>query len=184
MHRIIGGLVGALAVALTTAPASEANVCSKAYTVRAAVVHKHGKRAPGRNICRFGVKLSNGKVTDATYGQKKRYLFALRRLNGTMPYLATRAVAPAQRPAGTLTAAYAPSGLASCIVHHESGGDPTAVNGIYTGIAQWSPEAWARMGGHRYAPSPLGASYQEQLQVLSDGLSHYGCRDWCPYDPC
>lgn len=78
----------------------------------------------------------------------------------------------------------APAGTASCIVQHESHGDPTATNGQYGGIAQWSPEAWQRMGGTRYAASPTQASYTQQVQVLSYGLSHYGCHDWCPYDGC
>jgi hypothetical protein len=76
------------------------------------------------------------------------------------------------------------NGLASCIVHYESGGNPRAVNGIYGGIAQWSPEAWSRMGGTRFASTPTNATYAQQVQVLMDGLARFGCRDWCPFDPC
>jgi hypothetical protein len=187
LRRTTSAVLGAAAaLVLWSAPSAHASpgVCAKSYTVRVAVIKTQGKRAPGRNICRFGVKLSNGKVIDANYSQKKRYLLQLRKLIASRAYLSVRAAPPAQPPAGTLSARYAPSGLAACIVRSESGGNPRAVNGQYSGIAQWSPEAWARMGGTRYASSPTGASYQEQLTVLNDGLSKYGCRDWCPYDPC
>ncbi len=58
------------------------------------------------------------------------------------------------------------SALASCIIQHESGGNPQAVNGQYSGIGQWSPYAWSEDGGRRYASTPLGASYNEQVTVL------------------
>lgn len=74
--------------------------------------------------------------------------------------------------------------LMSCIIHHESRGNPLAQNGQYKGIAQWSPEAWARHGGHKYGPTPFDATYWEQVQVLASGIRGWGCRDWCPFDPC
>ncbi len=58
------------------------------------------------------------------------------------------------------------STLEACIIQHESGGDPRAVNGQYEGIGQWEPAAWASDGGLRYASSPLGASYSQQEAVL------------------
>jgi hypothetical protein len=121
-------------VATSTAPA-HANTCAKAYVVRAAVVKKFGKRAPGRNICRFGVKHSNGKVRPARYAQKKRYLVALRNLNRppVTRYVRVVAVPPRQVPAGTLSPAarYKSGGsyaIPSSIVSCESGGSYTAVN--------------------------------------------------------
>lgn len=74
--------------------------------------------------------------------------------------------------------------LMDCIMKHESTYNPLAQNGQYKGLAQWSPEAWARHGGLKYASTPHGASYWEQVQVLANGLRMYGCRDWCPFDPC
>ena len=74
--------------------------------------------------------------------------------------------------------------LARCIVHYESRGNPHAQNGQYHGIAQWSPEAWRRHGGHRYARDPLYASWGQQWRILLRALRIYGCRDWCPFDPC
>lgn len=58
------------------------------------------------------------------------------------------------------------SSHAQCIIAHESGGSPNAVNGQYEGIGQWSPTAWAEDGGLRYASTPLGASLAEQERVL------------------
>jgi hypothetical protein len=94
--------------------------------------------------------------------------------------LAALAVAPA-----TDTKAEASTySLARCIVHYESHGNPQARNGIYHGIAQWSPEAWHRHGGWRFARDPLWASYGQQWSVLISALRRFGCRDWCPFDPC
>jgi hypothetical protein len=173
-------LIPASAPATAKAPHKKATLCVKAYGVRQAVIKKHGSRAPGRNICRFGIR--GGKK--ATTSQKARYIRQLRLLLEPKPYMSTNAGKPYVPPAGTASPNYAPSGLASCIVSRESGGDPNASNGQYTGIAQWSQEAWIRHGGGKFASTPTGATYQEQLQVLSNGLAKYGCRDWCPFDGC
>ncbi len=74
--------------------------------------------------------------------------------------------------------------LASCIIQRESGGDPHAVNGQYEGIAQWSPSSWAGGGGLRYASTPLGASYGQQVRVLNYMLAHGQAGQWRPYDGC
>jgi hypothetical protein len=76
MRYLIAATVATVAVAATPTT-SQANTCSKAYNVRSAVVKKFGKRAPGRNICRYGVLHSTGRVSDATFSQKKRYLLDL-----------------------------------------------------------------------------------------------------------
>ena len=75
------------------------------------------------------------------------------------------------------------SWLASCIIQRESGGNPQAVNGQYTGLAQWSPSSWAGGGGTRYSSTPLGASYSEQVTVLNDMLPSQASQ-WTPYDGC
>lgn len=185
MRKSIAPVV-AIVAALATAPASAAankTMCYQAHGVRAEIVQKYGKKAAGRNICRHGLR---GGMKP-TSGQKARYLRSLRRLNAPAPYqLIKTAGFPRVKPAGVMSPYYAPQpgSLAACIVHHESGGDPMAQNGQYHGIAQWSSEAWHRHGGGRFASDPHGATYQEQLLVLSDGLRRYGCRDWCPFDPC
>lgn len=74
------------------------------------------------------------------------------------------------------------SALARCIARVESTNNPQAANGIHTGLGQWSPEAWQRHGGLRFASTPRGATFDQQLIVIEQGLAKYGCRDWCPFD--
>lgn len=193
MHRVTATAAFTAAIALTAGQPATASarttLCEKAAPVRASVVHKHGRDAPGRDICRWGVVIKRGahrgSTRPPTNHEKGSYLRQLKQLAAPPPpFLAKTVGPPPRRPAGTQTARVAATGLASCIVAHESGGNAQAVNGQYGGIAQWSPEAWRRHGGTRYAASPLGATKQQQLLVLSQGLSRYGCRDWCPYDGC
>jgi hypothetical protein len=179
------GMTAAIAPS-TPALAKSHTACEKAYGVRQAVIKKHGRRAPGRNICRFGVKHSDGTVTRTTYRQKKRYLTQLRLLNGSYAYLRVRAVTPRLKPAGTLSAALAPTGQAACIVQRESGGNPAASNGTHFGIAQWSLATWRAHHGPEMtgASDPRGASKPDQLRVLNRALATVGSGDWSPYDGC
>lgn len=156
------------------------------YTdLRVAVIKQHGKRAPGRNIRKQGLRTPHGRVIQAQPKHFAKSIRQLRRILHPPVYLKTSRVGPpAHAPAGTKTPYYAPTGLAACIIAHESGGSTGAVNGQYRGIAQWSPYVWARDGGLQYAPEPTQASYQEQLQVLSHGLATHGGGDWTPYDGC
>lgn len=64
---------------------------------------------------------------------------------------------------GSSTSTGGGSSLVSCIISHESGGNSQAVNGIYSGIGQWSQTQWQADGG---TGSPTSASYQQQYQVL------------------
>lgn len=76
------------------------------------------------------------------------------------------------------------SALAACIIWHESGGNPQAVNGQYEGIGQWSPAAWALDGGLRFASTPLGASYSQQVMVLNGEGTAGMIRQQGVYDGC
>lgn len=188
MRTVLIVLAAALTLAVSAPALAASNpretLCTKAWPIRHAVIKHHGKRAPGRNICRQGIRRHDGSTYDASTRQKARYIRAMRRLLLDANYLNYSAGPPPVPPAGTMTARASPVGLAACIVRSESGGNPNANNGSHFGIAQWTIEAWLRHGGGRFASSPLGATYQEQLQVLDEGLSRFGCRDWCPFDPC
>lgn len=179
-------VISAPATVATAAPTKQKpSMCVRASWERNVVVKRLSAQAAGRDICNRGVKYKSGNVVQPSNAQKAKYLRALRALAAPAPYsLIKYASKPALPPAGTMTPHYRPTGLASCIVHHESRGIPTASNGSHWGIAQWTIEAWLRHGGGRFASSPLGATYEEQLLVLSNGLSRYGCVDWCPFDPC
>ncbi len=74
--------------------------------------------------------------------------------------------------------------LEACIIQHESGGNPQAVSGQYTGLAQWEPAAWQEDGGTRFASTPLGATYAQQEQVLREALAAGKSSQWTPYDGC
>lgn len=192
---IIGGVVAAITALAAAAPVQAHSWrpdCSRAL-IRSANHHRHivvkrsGQRAAGRNIVKWGVIGRNQHPHRASCHTVRKYrnqLIVLHTVPKHTVGLARTASLPYTPPAGAMTPTVAATGQAACIVSRESGGNPQAVNGQYKGIAQWSPEAWARMGGTRYAPTPLGASYQEQLNVLGSGLAKYGSGDWSPYDGC
>lgn len=178
LRAVPAALLVALFVAITATPALAApTTCEKAHGVREAVIEKHGKRAPGRNICRFGVKTKKG-VKDATFAQKKQYLFALRRLNHPAPaYLVRTAVAPSQAPAGTASPGVAAGGVLSRIASCESGGNPRAVSpdGQYRGKYQFLPSTWASVGG---SGDPAAASEAEQDMRAAKLLATGGPGHW------
>lgn len=175
MHRTTRGLVLALAVALSASaiPAqADANVCVKAYNVRAAVVKKFGKRAPGRNICRFGVKHSDGKVRPARFATKKRYLLALRALNTSLPMMV--AGTPRVPPASTATPRA--GGHLAAIRACESGGNyaTNTGNGFY-GAYQFTQSTWASVGG---TGNPAAASPAEQDRRAAMLYARSGPGQW------
>lgn len=185
MHSYLVTALVHLAVATHTPVVHQPTVCEKAFATRAIVVQRFNRSAAGRNICRFGVKHSDASVTHASYDQKRRYLFQLRALTGKQGrYLRLTPALPKQRPGGTMTPKWEPVDLAACIVHHESGGDPRASNGTHWGIGQWDLPTWRAHGGLKYAKSPLGATYDQQLEILTTALERFGCSAWCPFDPC
>lgn len=152
--------------------------------------HQNHGRACGRNIIALGWKARGKPAVEPSLKQIAKWSRALNRLSHPMAYLYTHGVQP-RTPTGNgaATPSYSPaSGLAACIIRAESGGNSRASNASgHKGIAQWSDEAWnrhQRAGGHYFGPTALSATYQQQLIVLNDGLTHYGCIDWCPYDTC
>jgi hypothetical protein len=158
-NRIILAAVGLIALPLSvdtaSASSSKPTLCERAWNVRVKVIHQHGKRAPGRNICRQGVRLSTGKVISSSVGQRARYLTQLRRLANV--YMSP--VPPRQPPGGAYSAAVAgapPASVAQC----ESGGNPSTNtgNGFY-GKWQFTLQTWQAMGG---TGLPSNASEAEQ----------------------
>ena len=91
----VAAAIVAVAPAAETAEARR-TMCMTAYPVRQAVIQKHGKRAPGRNICRYGVKVRRGKHRRPSSHEKGAYLRALRRLRQPR----VRAVPPRRRRRG------------------------------------------------------------------------------------
>lgn len=154
--------VSTIGIAPPVQAATHATTCDKAYNVRQVVVKKHGRRAPGRNICRIGVKHSDGSVAKATYSQKKRYLNQLRKLASSR-----EAVQPSTKPAGALTPRGTPSSNRYVDPSCESGGDPQATgNPGYWGKYQFDVTTWTRFGGSK--SSYGNASEAEQDRVAAN----------------
>lgn len=180
MYRTTRGLVIALIAAFAaslpaTAQAAKPDtpsVCAKAYNARIAVVKKFGKRAPGRNVCRDGVKGSDGKVRPARYVTKKRYLLALRALNTPLPM--TVAGSPRVPPAGTATPRA--GGHLASIRACESGGNysTSTGNGFY-GAYQFDMGTWASVGG---SGNPANASPAEQDRRAQILYARRGAAPW------
>jgi hypothetical protein len=185
MHRtltLVACVIATLGLTATTAAAAAPNICGPAYKDRMLVIKKHGKRAPGRNICRFGVKLSNGKVVDATVKQKKRYRAQLKQLVRPAPaLLAVQAVPPSQAPAGTASASVrAPvGGTLAAIRACETRGQPNPYttntgNGFY-GSYQFDLPTWQSVGG---TGLPSNASPAEQDKRAAILYSQRGSSPW------
>lgn len=120
-----------------------------------AVRHKEGKRAPGRQILKQGVR-HHHKVKPATAKEVAQSIRQLRMLLHPM----LSAQPPAQAPGGVLTAR-AVGGVAACIRQFESGGNYAAVDpsGAYRGAYQFDYATFAAAGGHG---DPAAASPSEQ----------------------
>lgn len=153
--------------------------CEKAYPVRIAVTKQHGKRAPGRNVCRYGVRRGS-KVRPASDREKAAYLCQLRKLAAPAPYyplLVRTAVPPKQQPAGTLTASVSAGGTLGAIAQCESGNNPRAVSpgGTYRGLYQFDYGTWASVGG---SGDPAAASPAEQHKRAAILYSQRGAQPW------
>src|SRR3954447_2998948 len=126
MRKII---LAAFCGLLVSAPATEAKPLKVAYSdLYHAVAAKHGKRAPGRNIRRHGVRTKHG-VRDASYRELARSVRTFRR------WLAPPVVTPAvsdHTPVGQVASVPSQAGgryaIPRYIVMCESGGDYTKYN--------------------------------------------------------
>lgn len=184
-YSITTALVAVFAFAPATASAAQQDrptLCERAYEVRQVVVKVHGKQAPGRNICRFGIKSQYNKkwTKDATYVQKSQYVAQMKRLlrPAPSPFLVRAAVPPAQAPAGTLTAsAKAPAGgILARIRACESGGNYSTNTGNgYYGAYQFDQQTWNSVGG---SGSPAAASPGEQDIRAAALLKQRGTSPW------
>ena len=143
-----------------------------------AVKHKHGARAPRRNI---GANHKPGPwaTREPTYhelGVSIRQLKTL--LRPAHSYLVRRAVPPGQPPSGVMSSAQsAPAGgplsrIAAC----ESGGNPRAVNpNVHYGKYQFDLQTWGSVGG---SGNPANASEAEQDKRAAMLYAQRGAAPW------
>lgn len=185
---IIATIVAAVAIIVPAAPAAAADRAdcsaklersySKSYRQ---VVKRHGTRAPGRNIRRYGVRVRWGKhaVTfDAMCRELRRSRAQLKRLLAPPSYatLVRTAGPPPQRPAGVQSAGIAAGGTLEAIAACESGGNPATDtgNGFY-GKYQFDLGTWQSVGG---TGNPAQASEQEQDQRAAALYARSGAAPW------
>jgi hypothetical protein len=93
---------------------------------------------------------------------------------------------PGTEPVGarTSSAEQRTNGLVSCIVSRESGGNPLATNGRYSGLGQWDQRTWIADGGGRYADTPTQASASQQLDVIRQQVAAGNTGQWTNFDGC
>lgn len=129
------------------------------YTVK----REEGKRAPGRNIRRYGVRTKAGEVRRATARDIARSIRTLRALR--VDLLAP--MPPSRPPSGALTARAPAGGTLARIAACESGGNPRAVSksGLYRGKYQFLRSTWESVGG-RGDPAAAPESEQDYRAAL------------------
>lgn len=135
-----------------------------------AVRKQEGKRAPGRQILRYGVR-RHGRVHPATAREVAASIRELRLL--LHPLLIARP--PAQPPAGVQTARAGStlSRIAAC----ESGGNPRAIGGggAFRGKYQFTYSTWRSVGG---SGDPAAAPEAEQDQRAAALYARSGSSPW------
>ena len=154
------------------------NALEKVYTNRYNEVRRrHGVRAPGRNIRKWGVVRRNQTVRDATCREIRRSVRQLKVLltvpkpYTTTPTAVVQSAPPAQMPSGVETAYVASNGGSSNPMVNpscESGGNVQVVDasGTYWGKYQFDYQTWVAHGG---APGAYGnASEVEQDRVAAN----------------
>jgi hypothetical protein len=168
--------------------------------LRAEVVAEFGKRAPGRNIVRWGVLKRDGRTHPANHTELITYRDILVRM------LAPPAPGPTDTPASASIAASSPvptssdsssstpegeavqnaasspgassaGSLPACTWQPESGGNWSAVNSSSGagGYYQITPGTWAAYGG---TGSPQSASPAEQTAIAQKIWASQGSSAW------
>jgi len=168
-------LAGAFLAAPTAAFAHDGgNIQHKNKYLRAKVINLYNKRAPGRDIVRFGLRGGMHATTD----QIHRYFNQLRHM--ILPLRASRLIRagrPYQPPAHTASVSAPAGGTLSSIAQCESGGNPGAVSpsGQYRGKYQFDYQTWNSVGG---SGDPAAASEAEQDKRAAILYSQRGAAPW------
>lgn len=180
MSRIALILSGVLvALAIIAAPASARNTSCENKGLLAsyrsnylAVAKLHGKRAPGRNIRRFGLK-SGKPSTCAKLRRSRDTLVRMRMPKPAASYVNTGS--PYVQPAHTAT--IHAGGTLSAIAQCESGGNPRAVDpsGTYRGKYQFDLPTWQSVGG---SGDPAAAPEAEQDRRAAILYARSGAATW------
>lgn len=178
MRRTIISLLTSVSIAVgatagTAAASPPRKQERKTYLgVRHALIVKHGKRAPGRQILKYGVKKPGHHSRPATAAEVAQTIRNMRAL--LTPYLAP---APPPIPvAGVLTPRAPAGGALASIRACESGGNYSTDtgNGFY-GAYQFTQDTWESVGG---SGNPAAASPAEQDARAAKLLATAGAGQW------
>jgi hypothetical protein len=160
--------------------------------LRAEVVAEFGKRAPGRNIVRWGVLERDGKTRPANHAELLTYRDILARMLTPPAPALTIVSSPEPTPSGSLSStpeaatvqntasspgASSSGSLPACTWQPESGGSWSAVNPSSGagGYYQILPSTWAAYGG---TGSPQSASPAEQTAIAQEIWANQGSSAW------
>jgi len=137
-----------------------------------AVRETFGKRAPGRNIRKYG--LTDQRRSKCRHLRRSLRTLKSMRVSGGAARLLTTGK-PYTPPAGTATVQA--GGVLSRIAACESGGNPRAVSqgGTYRGKYQFDYQTWASVGG---SGDPAAASEAEQDRRAAILYSRRGAQPW------
>ena len=184
---LFASAAGALAV---PGAAYADSLTRQANHLRAEVVAEFGKRAPGRNIVRWGVLKRDGTTRPANHAELSTYRDILARiLHPPAPAPASEptssgssasasGAATVQNGSGASSSGASSSGdLPACTWQPESGGNWSAVNSSSGagGYYQITPSTWAAYGG---TGSPQSASPAEQTAIAHKIWSSQGSSAW------
>lgn len=143
------------------------------YSINYFAVRKlHGRRAPGRNIRKWG--LSNSRKSKCRHIRKSLHTLRRMRFPGTRLLRARKPYIP---PAQTRTLRAPAGGALSNIAACESGGNPHAVSpsGQYRGKYQFDYQTWGSVGG---SGDPAAASEAEQDKRAAMLMAQRGSSPW------
>jgi hypothetical protein len=184
--RLITPIVALAAIVAMPATAQAKSDCSRALLKsanhhRSIVVSRHGNRAAGRDIVRYGVIRANQHASPARCSEIRRYrnqLIVLHTEPKLRPLIVRTAVKPYRPPAGVQTPSVAApaGGTLSAIRQCESGGNyaTNTGNGFY-GAYQFTQSTWESVGG---SGNPAAASQAEQDRRAAMLYAREGASPW------
>jgi hypothetical protein len=168
LTAIVAVLTGLLALTATTASAKPRTLKEQYSAYYYAVAKKHGKRAPGRNIRRYGVRRKHGKGTrPATNHELAVSLRQLRVILHPPP--------PPPPAAPAVLASQVTSGVATSAAQSSA---PAASGGCYSGFhGKWQFECgtWHGLG---YSGDPVNYPESVQREAAAKLRAQRGGQPW------
>lgn len=165
---LAAAILAAVLIALTGTEGAQANLRSTYQHRYDTVAKRHGTRAPGRNIVRYGMR--NGRR--ASNRQIARSARTLRRMLTVVQ--APAAPAPSSTPA-PLTAAAERSIAPTAVQATPTGGGGGGCGAGYRGLYQFDCQTWRSVGG---SGDPAAASPAEQRRRAAILQGQRGNSPW------